>query len=296
MRKEIVQLKKWLGYILNIMFILCIIVLLMVLLQLFVFASFKIPTDSMEPILVSGDYILVDKCSTGARIFNVMKALDDKEVSIYRMPGWRDFERNDIIVFNFPYPRKKDSIGFNVMKYYVKRCVALPGDTFEIKDATYSVRGYKGFLGNVRSQGILKNIIERGDENYYGIVFKGRMFGSLGWSIANFGPFYVPKKGDCIPMFGKHALLYRNLIEWEQRKKLVCRGDTVWLGDSIIRRYRFRENYYFVAGDRVANSQDSLYWGLLPEPFIVGKAVRIWKSVDPLTGKVRWDRVWKRIE
>jgi len=44
------------------------------------------------------------------------------------------------------------------------------------------------------------------------------------------------------------------------------------------------------------NSQDSRYWGLLPEPFIVGKAVRIWKSVDKDTGKVRWKRIFKKIE
>ncbi|WP_349872467.1 S26 family signal peptidase, partial [Bacteroides cellulosilyticus] len=73
-------------------------------------------------------------------------------------------------------------------------------------------------------------------------------------------------------------------------------GDTILLNDSAIHAYRFKENYYFVAGDKVMNSQDSRYWGLLPEPFIVGKAVRIWKSVDKDTGKVRWKRIFKKIE
>lgn len=73
-------------------------------------------------------------------------------------------------------------------------------------------------------------------------------------------------------------------------------GDTVLLNDSVISAYGFRESYYFVAGDKTMNSQDSRYWGLLAEPFIVGKAVRIWKSVDKDTDKIRWNRIFKRIE
>lgn len=99
-----------------------------------------------------------------------------------------------------------------------------------------------------------------------------------------------------IEMTSKHVALYRNAIEWEQKKKLLLRGDTVLLNDSVIHTYRFKENYYFVAGDKVMNSQDSRYWGLLPEPFIVGKAVRIWKSVDRNTDKIRWNRIFKKIE
>ena len=46
--------------------------------QLFVLTSFKIPSDSMEPSLLAGDYILVDKCSKGARLFDVSAALEKK--------------------------------------------------------------------------------------------------------------------------------------------------------------------------------------------------------------------------
>ena len=50
-----------------------------------------------------------------------------------------------------------------------------------------------------------------------------------------------------------------------------------------------------MAGDKGENSQDSRYWGLLPEEYIVGKAAFIWKSVDPYTGKFRWERFFKTI-
>ena len=273
------------------------VVVLWLLLQVSSIATFRIPTDSMEPALTAGDNILVNKWVMGARIFNLWDAAEGKDVKIRRLPAFGRIRRNDVLVFNFPYPAAWDSIGLDLLKYYVKRCVALPGDSFEIRRCRYGVRGSDEPLGNVASQERLARLMESGCDREYGIVTAGYPHhGMVDWNIADFGPLYIPAAGSSVRMDALHALLYRNLIEWEQRKKLVCRGDTVWLGDSIIRRYRFRENYYFVAGDRVANSQDSRYWGLLPEPFIVGKAVRIWKSVDPLTGKVRWDRVWKRIE
>ena len=201
-----------------------------------------------------------------------------------------------MLVFNFPYPAQWDSIGLNVMSYYVKRCVALPGDTFEIRKAHYWVRSCEMSLGNVESQDALMRIVANGREKDYGIVMSGYPYnGLVDWNIVNFGPLYLPAKGDEIEMNPKHAVLYRNVIEWEQRKKLFLYGDTVLLNDSAIHAYRFKENYYFVAGDKVMNSQDSRYWGLLPEPFIVGKAVRIWKSVDRGTDEIRWDRTFKNI-
>ena len=51
-----------------------------------------------------------------------------------------------------------------------------------------------------------------------------------------------------------------------------------------------------MAGDKGENSQDSRYWGLLPEEYIVGKATRIWYSEDEFTGKPRWDRIMKKIK
>ena len=243
-------------------------VVLWLLLQVSSIATFRIPTDSMEPALTAGDNILVNKWVMGARIFNLWDAAEGKDVKIRRLPAFGRIRRNDVLVFNFPYPAAWDSIGLDLLKYYVKRCVALPGDSFEIRRCRYGVRGSDEPLGNVASQERLACLMESGRDREYGIVTAGYPHhGMVDWNIADFGPLYIPAAGSSVRMDAR-----------------------------IIRRYRFRENYYFVAGDRVANSQDSRYWGLLPEPFIVGKAVRIWKSVDPLTGKVRWDRVWKRIE
>ena len=291
-------LSRFIDKIMNLFLIICGVALLWILLLVTCIASFKIPSDSMEPTLLAGNNILVNKCVMGGRLFNIWDALEDKEINISRLPGLGKVKRNDVLVFNFPYLEQRwDSIAFRVMKYYVKRCVALPGDTFEIRKGHYKVRGCTSILGNVEAQDRLMQIIERGREGDYGIVMSGYPYNDIvDWNIVNFGPLYLPVKGDVIEMFPKHVALYRNAIEWEQKKKLFLRGDTILLNDSVIRTYRFKENYYFVAGDKVMNSQDSRYWGLLPEPFIVGKVVRIWKSVDSETDKIRWNRIFKKIE
>lgn len=290
-------LRKILCITIDATFYACLLILAWVFLQVFVFTSFKVPSDSMEPALVPGDCILVDKCSTGARLFDLLKAVNGEEVQIHRMPGWRDFRRNDVLVFNFPYPERWDTIAFDVMLYYVKRCVAVPGDTLEIRDANYRVRGVKGIMGYVNGQNELRQVMKNGEEKRMRLVTRSYPKDSvLGWSIAELGPLYIPRKGDILRMNRKHAVLYKNLIEWEQKKKLCTKGDSVWLGDSLITRYRFKESYYFMAGDKALNSRDSRYWGLLPEPFIVGRAVRVWKSIDPISGKWRWNRFMKKIE
>lgn len=289
--------KKLLTIALDIAFYGCLTILAWVFLQVFVFTSFKVPSDSMEPALVPGDNILVDKCSTGARLFHLLKAANKEDFNIYRTPGWRDFRRNDVLVFNFPYPGRWDSIAFDVMLYYVKRCVAVPGDTLEMRDAHLHVRDCPDALGYVPAQDELQRLLHDGRAEDFGIVtraYPNRK--EVPWTIGEFGPLYIPKQGSTIGMDSLNVMLYRNAIEWEQRKKLRMLGDTVLLGDSVITCYRFRRNYYFVAGDKALNSRDSRYFGLLPEEYIVGRAVRVWKSVDPMSGAWRWDRFMKRIE
>ena len=301
MEKKYYRLSFFIDKVFRLVIIACILFVLYLLLGVTTFATFRVPTDSMEPALLPEDCILVNKWVMGRRIFDVWDALEGKEVEITRLPGVGKVERNDVLVFNFPYPERWDSISLDVMKYYVKRCVALPGDTFEIRDARYYVRGYDGGLGNIRQQDCLclqlNGIADDHSARERGICFNAYPFNDIvNWNIVEFGPFFIPAKGAEVLMTPLNKVLYRNAIEWEQKKPLTLKGDTVLLGDSVIRKYSFRQDYYFVAGDLAINSQDSRYWGLLPEPFIVGKAVRIWKSVDKRTDRVRWNRIFKKIE
>ena len=278
----------------NVYICVCLLVGIGLVIQTTVISSFRIPTDSMQPTLQPGDNILVNKTIMGARIFNIWDAAEEKEVEIYRLPGTGKVKRNDVLVFHYPYPHKNDSLSMHLLKYYVKRCIALPGDTMGIRSGHYYIKGMDGPIGNVEAQ---ERIARLDGENARGIVMDAYPWDKyIDWTIQDFGPLHVPAAGQTVVMDSTAVKLYRNLVEWEQQKKLTFQGKKVFLGDSVIQEYRFRENYYFVGGDYMENSKDSRYWGLLPEPYIVGVATRIWKSVDRSTGKIRWDRVMKKIE
>ena len=272
----------------------CVLAVVWVLLQVTSLASFRIPTDSMQPALHPGDNILVNKSIMGARIFNIWDAAEEKEVEMHRLPGLGKVKRNDVLVFHYPYPHKNDSLSMHLLKYYVKRCIALPGDTMGITQGHYYIKGINEPIGNIEAQ---KRIERLRKEDARGIVMNTYPWDKyIDWTIQNFGPLHVPARGQKVVMDSTAVKLYRNLIEWEQKEKLTFQGKEVFLGDSLIREYRFQENYYFMGGDYMENSKDSRYWGLLPEPYIVGVATRIWKSVDNSTGRIRWDRVMKKIE
>ncbi|MRZ52986.1 signal peptidase I, partial [Parabacteroides distasonis] len=202
-------------------------------------------------------------------------------------------KRDDVLVFNFPYPNNWDRIEMHILKYYVKRCIGLPGDTLSIKNGRFRVEGIDEPLGNIKSQ---QKIGQTLPEEFPSGVYRCFPYDSIiGWNIQNFGPLYIPKTGDRLPMNLKNYQLYHKLISWEQKAKVEYKDSTVFLNGKPIKDYCFQKNYYFMAGDKGENSQDSRYWGLLPEEYIVGKAAFIWKSVDPYTGKFRWERFFKTI-
>ena len=116
------------------------------------------------------------------------------------------------------------------------------------------------------------------------------------WNIKDFGPLFVPAAGSTLALDTLNYLLYKKLIEYETDKTLSVENASVYLDNEIINEYTFKMNYYFMAGDYIFDSQDSRYWGLLPEDCIVGKAVIIVRSKDLNTGKIRWGRFLKRIK
>lgn len=290
MKRVLKNVDRLLNLFLGIAFLL----LVRFLLQTTTFASFRIPSDSMQPALLPGDNILVNKWMMGARIFDIWEAEENKEVNIHRLPGVGKVKRGDVLVFHFPYPHCDDSLSMHLLKYYVKRCIALPGDTMGIRKGHYFVRGVDEPIGNVEAQSRIARLHK---DEAVGIVMETYPWDKyINWTIQDLGPLHVPARGQTVAMDSTAVKLYRNLIAWEQKKPLTREGNKVYLGDSLIQEYCFRENYYFMGGDNMENSKDSRYWGLLPEPYIVGVATRIWKSVNKWTDEIRWDRVMKRIE
>ena len=132
---------QYLNRILTLLTWMAILIVVRFLLQTTTFATFRVPTDSMQPTLLPGDNILVNKSIMGARIFDIWEAAEEKEVEIHRLPGFGKVKRNDVLVFHYPYPHRNDSISMDMLLYYVKRCIALPGDTVEIRKGSYWING-----------------------------------------------------------------------------------------------------------------------------------------------------------
>jgi signal peptidase I len=126
-----------------------------ILFRVFFFEAFTIPSASMEKSLLTGDYILVSKLSYGPRIPNTLLSfpfahqrlpftenvnsyLDWIHLPYMRLFGAPDIERNDVVVFNYPM---EDDRPVDQQTYYIKRCVAVSGDTLEIRDGQVYING-----------------------------------------------------------------------------------------------------------------------------------------------------------
>ena len=250
----------------------------------------------MEPAILAGDFIIANKLIPGPRVFkNVWQIRINGKVQTKRFKGIREIRRNDILIFNFPYVGKWDKIDMALNIYYLKRCVALPDDTILIENGILKIENYPDSVGCIFRQQELSKMTQ---DDFPSGVWQSFPFDSIHyqWDIKDFGPLYVPKAGATIAIDTMNVRLYKNLIEYETNKNLSVRDGLVYLGDEMINDYTFRMNYYFMAGDNIFDSQDSRYWGLLPEDCIIGKVAIVLKSVDPQTGKFRWKRFLKAIK
>ena len=87
------------------------------------------------------------KPTLGARLFNLNATLRLEQTEIHRVPGLRGVRRGDVLVFNFPHPNGWDKIEMHILKYYIKRCIGLPGDTLSIRNGVFRVSGADTPLG-----------------------------------------------------------------------------------------------------------------------------------------------------
>ncbi len=112
------------------------------------------------------------------------------------------------------------------------------------------------------------------------------------WSTDNYGPITVPKKGTTITLSPQNIALYRRIIATYEHNTLVENGGQYTINGKQATQYTFQYNYYWMMGDNRHNSQDSRFWGFVPETNIVGRASLIWFSWDK---GPRWNRFFKPI-
>ena len=290
------KLKRFLRELRFYTIVVIISVVFAVVLRVFIVASIiYIPSGSMEPAVLAGDKIIVTKLIPGPRIFKDIRQIKvDDKVQTKRFKGIREVRRNDVMVFNFPYSASWDKIDMDLNVFYLKRCVALPGDTFFIENGIYRVSGCLDSLGSHLRQ---QELSEKTVNHFSNVIWNTFPYDSIHyqWNIKEFGPLYVPTSGSSVVIDTLNFVLYKRLIEYETDKTLYISDGLVFLENEKINSYTFKLNYYFMAGDYIFDSQDSRYWGMLPEDCIIGKAILVWRSTDTNTGKIRWNRFVKKI-
>jgi signal peptidase I len=192
---------------------------------------FRIPSGSMMPTLLDGDFILVNKFTYGIRL----PVVNQKVISIGAP------QRGDVAVFRYP---KNPSVD------YIKRIIGLPGDRISYRNKKLYVNG------------VLM------DQTDFGVY---------------------EASGTGITMAG--AQMFEEDLEGVKHNMLIDNNRPIMNMD-----YTVGPNEYFAMGDNRDNSNDSRFWGTVPEQNLVGRAFMIWMNWDSANGSVTWDRIGQSID
>jgi signal peptidase I len=118
------------------------------------------------------------------------------------------------------------------------------------------------------------------------------------WNVDNYGPIIIPKKGWTVKLDSTTYPLYERCISVYENNKLAIKGNDIFINGKKTDSYTFKMNYYWMMGDNRHDSDDSRFWGFVPEDHIVGKALFIWMSWDDngsFFSKIRWSRLFRGI-
>ncbi len=117
------------------------------------------------------------------------------------------------------------------------------------------------------------------------------------WTRDNYGPLYIPKKGDVLQLDIKNLVLYDRIITAYEGNKLDVKNGEIYINGDKTTEYTVKMNYYFMLGDNRHLSADSRYWGFVPEDHVVGRPILVWLSLNKdkslFGGRIRFNRFFK---
>lgn len=287
------------------------------LIRLLAIEGFRIPSASMEQSLLPGDLVLVSKVHYGPRLPREIRVpMSDWMLPGFtqgppRLPGLTSIQRGDVVVFTRPL--QGGAVGGQ--RYFIKRVVGLPGDTVQIRAGRAFVNGERSsappglqrrWRVEVERAAVLPtDTLRRLGAHQVGRpegrtrVFEGpdtlaeqvrhrtgvvRMvpYGSAGDGQSS-EAIYVPARGDTLRGAILEAMPYRTLWRSEALDPGIGPG-------TPPEQWVVQEDQYYVLGDNRSSSVDSRTWGFVPARHIVGRAVLVYASWDPVADRPRWDR------
>jgi signal peptidase I len=121
------------------------------------------------------------------------------------------------------------------------------------------------------------------------------------WNEDNFGPLLIPKKGMTVELTRSNLPLYKKIITDYESNELEMTPSDILINGTRSTSYTFKKDYYWMMGDNRHRSEDSRFWGFVPDDHIVGKPIFIWFSIKGINDgiknwKVRWERVFTTVD
>lgn len=120
------------------------------------------------------------------------------------------------------------------------------------------------------------------------------------WNVDNFGPIYIPKAGATVKLDLTTLPFYKKIIRDYEHNTLEVKNGEILINGKPSSTYTFQQNYYWMMGDNRHRSEDSRFWGYVPEDHIVGKPIFIWMSIKNFDKgfkewRIRWDRLFTTV-
>lgn len=264
-------MRKWLKWLLAVSGA----VLIVLLLYQFAFTSSTILSSGMEPSLLKGDRVIVNKWSYGFRT-PCLGYLPYHRWSVGQV------QQGDYVLFNNPFNVNQPVI--DKREVYLNRCIGIPGDTLYV-DSLFSL--------TVKTDPVpeLLYTYPVGEENGDSVWIK---------PVDNdpepsVHPLIVPGKGITVKITPWNIILLRNTIVLHENKLASVINGRLYISGKQVNDYTFTQDYYWMVSD---NTTDSRMFGFVPHSHLIGKASVIWFSKKPDTGFLkgyRWNRFFTHV-